>query len=354
MAATRTSPVGIPPHSSVPAVLARSTSPAEQQAEQPGAQPRPGRVEFVVLLEGQARQSDDGCHDLTRRLVERGATAHREHAAQPAAAPERVQGEGVVAAARGGAGAGAAGEQDGSRPDARRAAQRARWHPPGTPCRSAPAASKRATPLPEAAGELGEGSAQAVGAECGEGDGALGIERPGVPGVGVLGDEVGGRTGHGDEGSAVRHLEERQAVAAAGVDEGRRRSVAHHLGAEAEADDAATDEPLDVGVGISRIGGLRHGSVAELRSRGQQHLVVDEEGGRVGQVGAVGPLHTAVEGAERQGVGVAQECERQLGPPQQGGEGGKHGVAFDGDVHGEHPDAIQCTSVAIGCRMQRA
>ena len=75
--------------------------------------------------------------------------------------------------------------------------------------------------------------------------------------------------------------------------ERRRDAVAHHLGAEAEPDDAARREPAHVRA--VRVGVV--GRALELRAGGQQHEPLREERRRVGEVGAVHPAHRAVEGA---------------------------------------------------------
>ena len=98
---------------------------------------------------------------------------------------------------------------------------------------------EEADPGVELARELGERRAESVGAQRRESDRALGGQCPRPARVCLCGDGLGIRPGDCDEGSPVRHLEQRHSLGAAGGGECGRDAVAHDFGAETQAHDPA-------------------------------------------------------------------------------------------------------------------
>ncbi len=186
--------------------------------------------------------------------------------------------------------------------------------PRGSPGRGA-RRRRRARPTRPAAGRARRSWREAVGSHRRQGDGPLGGEGPGVPGVGLAGDGVGVRLRDGDERRLVGDLEQRHAVSLARGHEGVGRAGTHHLGAEAERRHTVLAQPRHVGV-RDRVGDLGVG--AELRAGGEEPLPGGEERRRVLEVGAVQPGQGCVEHVvvHRRG----QQPEAEVGTVQEGSQ----------------------------------
>ena len=230
----------------------------EDAAEQARAQVAAGPVEVAVLLEREPGERDHRRDHLAAGLVELGRVADGEHAAQRPAAAEGLQRDALRAADR------LAGDERAAR------ALPAAQHRPrladhlaecgllepavGGLAVERPRRVDEPDPRAEAVRELAERRRESVGAQRRERDRALGGERPRLAGVRVLGEEVGDEPGDGDERHPVGHLEEREPLPRARVDEGVGGAGPDHLGAEAERGDARVAQAPHVRLGELGLG----------------------------------------------------------------------------------------------------
>jgi hypothetical protein len=209
----------------------------QQRLEQPRTQGAACPAEPLLLFEREAGHCDDGGHDPATLLVE-VAGGDGDDAAEVSAAAQGLQGERDVTEAQ---------RRTGARPAVQHPRHLALQGVGGAGIQSADGMLSRqlarrvehAHPGVELPRELGDGRAQPVRPQGRKGDRALRRERPAAPRVRLGRDRLGVGPGDGDEGRAVRHLEQRHPFVPARRREGRRHARASDLGAEAESDHTA-------------------------------------------------------------------------------------------------------------------
>lgn len=100
-------------------------------------------------------------------------------------------------------------------------------------------------------------------------------------------DEIRGRADDRNEGNVIRHLEQRQFVPVAGLDEGRRRPGVQHPGAKPHCAHALAAKPRHIGLGVIGVplgaGGVPCGWV-ELSAGGQQEVAAVQERRGIGEI----------------------------------------------------------------------